>query len=259
MLVDEVAIRVLGPVSVVWRGGEVPLGPRQRRVLLGVLAVECGRRVGVAGLARVLWGEHPPRTARASVQAHVSRLRKVLREHGVPLEITTADDAYTARVDPSLVDAHRFALLVDQARAARDDDAAVEHYRAALALWWGGGADSPVLPGAGVRELRVVAQEECVRAELRRGRHREVLPELLELAESNPGRSRLIAQLMLALHRSGRQEEALRVYDRARERQATEFGLDPDPLLESLQTAVLDRAPLLLDPAFTPDALPVPH
>ena len=65
-------------------------------------------------------------------------------------------------------------------------------------------------------ELRSRAFEIRVDADLALGRHGELVGELRRLVEETPYRERLVAQLMVALYRSGRHVEALEVYERTR-------------------------------------------
>src|SRR5215468_706808 len=58
------AFHILGPLQVTHVDAPVPLGGPRERVLLAALVVEHGRVVSVDGLARALWGDHPPATAR---------------------------------------------------------------------------------------------------------------------------------------------------------------------------------------------------
>src|SRR5205085_8395246 len=115
----------------------------------------------------------------------------------------------------------------------------------ALALWRGEAlADFAYEPFARVEserleELRLAATEERADAELALGRHLELVAELESLAAKHPLRERLLGQLMLALYRSGRQAEALRVYAAARRRLVEELGLEPGPALQPLEQAIL--------------------
>src|SRR6266508_502570 len=84
----RVELRVLGAVELRTAGGRlVPLpGPRLRAVL-GVLALHANRVVATERLLENVWGQAPPKTARNSLQGHVSRLRRLLAASG---EATTA-------------------------------------------------------------------------------------------------------------------------------------------------------------------------
>jgi YVTN family beta-propeller protein len=68
-------------------------------------------------------------------------------------------------------------------------------------------------------------------------------------------RERLRGQLMLALYRSGRQAEALQVYQEGRRQLAEELGLDPGPALKELERKILSHDPTLAPPA-APSLLP---
>ena len=96
-----------------------------------------------------------------------------------------------------------------------------------------------------LEELRLVALEERIEAELALGRHDDLLPELRSLAAAHPGRERLQAQAMLALYRCGRQSEALELYTDARARLRDELGLEPSAELRELQRRILQQDPLL--------------
>jgi DNA-binding SARP family transcriptional activator len=105
--------------------------------------------------------------------------------------------------------------------------------REALGLWRGQAyqefldSDVAVAEADRLAELRLAAVEDRVEAELRLGRHRELVAELEGLVREQPLRERLWAQLMLSLYRSGRQADALLAYQRARSVLVEELGIDP--------------------------------
>src|SRR5262245_2482469 len=214
--------RVLGPVEV--RDGDrvLSLGGPRRRALLAVLLTRPNEIVSIDRLADVVWDGEPPSAAANVVQGHVSDLRKVLGRD----VIATRGGGYELVVEPERIDLRRFEqLAADGTRALTDGrpaDAA-GRLREALALWHGRAladlADNHVLRAevARIEELRLLAVERLVEAELALGRHAEVVAELESLVLQHPLRERPQAQLMVALYRSGRQGEALEVYRRARQ------------------------------------------
>src|SRR5690606_7469474 len=153
-----------------------------------------------------------------------SALRRLFSAHGHPEAIVTTRQGYMLRVPDDAIDMRRFEKLVKQARKARDDRCyreAIRYYREALALWRGpafDGIESRAVQALArwAAEQRLNANEECLQLELDLGRHHELVSELVRLVQENPLREGLISQLMIALYRSGRQAEALRVYREAR-------------------------------------------
>ena len=93
-------------------------------------------------------------------------------------------------------------------------------------------------------EARLAAAEVLFECELRLGRHREVEPELDAFVEANPLHEGARSALMLALYRSGRQVDALRVY-RAGARRLEEQGLEPGPDLRRMERSILRHDPSL--------------
>src|SRR5262249_15641992 len=86
---------------------------------------------------------------------------------------------------------------------------------------------------------RLSALEDRIEADLARGLHRAVVAELEALIAEHPLRERLRRQLMLALYRSGRQAEALRVYRETRGILVGALGIEPGPELEAPHKAIL--------------------
>jgi DNA-binding SARP family transcriptional activator/tetratricopeptide (TPR) repeat protein len=246
----ELEIRLLGPIEVE-RGGEpVALGGQKPRALFAALALEPGRVVSVDRLVEALWPGDPPETAAHAVQVYVSQLRKVLG----PV-IATRAPGYVLELEPERVDAHRFARLAQEGRAALEGaeaEAAEVALREALALWRGPAlADFLYEPFAQTQiarleELRTVVVEERIEADLALGRHVELVSELEALVHGERLRERPRAQLMLALYRSGRQADALAAYRDARQTLVEELGIDPGPELRELEAAILRQDDSLL-------------
>jgi WD40 repeat protein/DNA-binding SARP family transcriptional activator len=248
--------QVLGPLEVESDDRAVVLGRPKERLLLALLLTRPNQVATVEALIRGLWGEQPPPTAARTLQSHVKRLRRALEPGRAPgaagQVLVTREPGYLLRVPPGGLDAARFEELTAQARRALVSgavDAAASLLREALGLWRGQAfeefTDSDVLVAEADRlgELRLAALEDRLEADLRLGRHRELIAELERLVKEQPLRERLWAQLMLALYRSGRQADALLAYQRARSVLVEELGIDPGAELRRLQAAILAQDP----------------
>jgi DNA-binding SARP family transcriptional activator len=257
---------VLGPLEVEADDGPLVLGGPKERLLLALLLTRPNQVVSVEALVGGLWGEQPPATAAKTLQSHVKRLRRALepgRARGAAGEVlVTRQPGYLLRVAPRALDATRFEELTAQARRALAEgqaDAAGSLLREALGLWRGQAfeefldADVAVAEADRLAELRRVAVEDRIEADLRQGRHRELVAELEGLVRQQPLQERLWAQLLLALYRAGRQADALLAYQRARSILVEELGIDPGAELRRLHTAVLAQDPGLdLPPTAEP-------
>ena len=90
-----------------------------------------------------------------------------------------------------------------------------------------------------LERLRLQAVEWRVEADLRLGRHANLVLELQALTAEHPLRERFHAQLMLALYRSGRAAEALAAFEAARRTLAEQLGVNPGPDLRRLHERIL--------------------
>ena len=241
--------RVLGPVEARVDGRPVRLAPRVRAVL-AVLLLHSGQVVPAARLIDALWGDDPPETAANILQGYVSSLRKALGRDA----LETRDPGYRLRVEREALDLHRFErLATDGARALEEgrSDEAAGLLNDALLVWRGAAladvAEGPELRPASARldELRLVALERRIEADLACGRHEEVVAELVTLTSEHPLRERPAALLMRALYRCGRQADALAVYRAMRARLVKELGLEPGAELRELENAILRHDPTL--------------
>ena len=254
--------RVLGPLEA--RDGErvMTLGGARQRALLAILLLRAGEVVSVDRLIDELWGDEPPATAAHTVQVFVSRLRKALELGGFS-RLRTRAPGYVIELETDELDLARFERLVERARGeiAASPQAAAATLREALALSRGPAladfAFEPFAqaPAARLEELRLATLEERIDADLACGRHTELVGELESLVREHPLRERLRGQLMLALYRSGRQAEALDVFQAGRRALVDELGIDPSPALQRLERAILQQdASLELAPAPAAEA-----
>ncbi|MEU7475655.1 BTAD domain-containing putative transcriptional regulator [Lentzea sp. NPDC042327] len=243
--------RVLGPLEVLLDGAPVTVPAGRCRVLLATLLLRANEFVSVDELVDRLWDGAPPAPDRAHKTLHmvVTRLRQALGAAGC---VTTRSGGYAAVVAPEQLDLTRFRVLVEQGEL-----------HAALALWRG-----PVLADVvseplhrddvpPLLEEQVVALERRIDQDLARDTG-ALVPELRALVARYPLREVFWAQLVLALHRSDQQAEALAVYEEVRARLAAELGTGPGQRLRDAHRQVLSGE---VPPDDVPRQLPagVPH
>ncbi|TQF03526.1 transcriptional regulator [Kitasatospora acidiphila] len=259
---------LLGPLTVRRAGRAVDPGPPMQRAVLAVLLLGAGEPVARERIVQAVWGARAGTTAPGLVATYVSRLRQVL-EPDRPRRtldglLATRGTSYRLAVGPGELDLHDFEAARQRARecrAAGAPDQALAVLDQALALWRGGGLDGLPGPFAALHrgrlaELRLAAVEERFELALLLGRHHEVVAELGLLAAAHPARQRLRALLMLALHRAGRQGEALAVYGQTRQLLIESQGLEPGRELTRLQQRILRSDPSLEQPAGPPPGPP---
>jgi DNA-binding SARP family transcriptional activator/tetratricopeptide (TPR) repeat protein len=238
--------RILGPLEAVDEGRPVELPRRLSRALLAYLLLHANEPVSSDRLIDELWGAGAPKTATASLQNYVSRLRKALGAETIQLEPA----GYVLRVDPERFDLARFDRLVEEAQGAPAKQRA-ELLRAALSLWRGGPLEDLAFEEFAQEEIALLAErrlaaiEARIEADLELGRGAELVDELEALIAEHPLRERLRAQLMIALYRAGRQGDALAAYRDARRALDVELGLEPSEELRVLERKILEQDPAL--------------
>ncbi|WP_407551539.1 BTAD domain-containing putative transcriptional regulator [Streptomyces sp. Pv4-95] len=239
---------LLGPISVATGSGELALGPAKRRSVLALLLLQPNTTVPLEQLIDSLWEDEPPEHARTVVQGHVSRLRATLAEGGADaygIELTTHGSAYLLRLPEELIDAHRFGELVALARPEAAPADAVPLLREALGLWRGpaltGTVTSPPFAAAAhaLEERKLTAVEALARAHGALGEHEQAAAILYSAAVAHPLREGLIAALMRALFRTGRQSDALEWFHRTRRLLNEELGVDPGERLSGAYEEIL--------------------
>jgi DNA-binding SARP family transcriptional activator/class 3 adenylate cyclase len=262
-----VEFAVLGPLEATRGGTPIALGAGRQRALLALLLIHANEVVPAERLIDGLWGPDPPAGAPHSLHVYVSGLRKALepqRDQTAPAEVlVTRTPGYMVRVGPEELDRLRFERLRAEGRrmlSEGDPAAAAKRLGEALALWRGPAlvefAYEAFAQTEAVRleELRLSAFEDRIEAELALGHHSVLIGDIEAAARSNFLRERLWALWMLALYRSGRQSEALRIYQELRAHLADKLGITPSPEVVALEEAIVLQKPELDWVATTPPA-----
>ena len=232
---------VLGPLDVRIDGRSIPLGGAKQRAIMALLLLRANEVVPIDRIVDEVWGDEPPRSARHTIEGYVSRLRRAIEPDGPA--IAREGDGYRLDLDGAGLDAEAARELLRSADAASisgDGENAAALAREALRLWRGGALRDAPLHGAAraeaeeLDELRLRVIERLAEAELALGRNDDVVALIRPLVDEHPYRERFVAQLMLALYRSGRPAAALDLYERTRLTLDRELGLRPSAELQRL-------------------------
>ncbi|MGC0410068.1 DNA-binding SARP family transcriptional activator [Streptomyces sp. SAI-195] len=256
-----VQIHVLGPMTILGDDLEpVVLAPKPRR-LLALLAVNADSAISVNALVQELWGDNPPRTATATIQTYIGQVRRTIAEalgksaNEVAEEIlVTEGGSYVLSTQGVALDITEYEMLTAAGNAAVQRGEFVEGsdlLHQAVALWRG-----PALVNVEAGELlgaRIVHLDESllctlehrIYADLQRGAHHTLVPEITELTARHPLHENFHRHLMLALYRCGRRAESLAVMRRLRARLVEELGLEPSPFLVQMEQDILRGEPSL--------------
>ena len=250
------AFRILGPIEVVADSRPLAVGGRRQLKLLSLMILHPNRALSTDALIDAVWGSDRSAGALNRLQMAVTRLRRVLGpldENGTS-RVRTVGGGYLLSIRPDELDADVFRAGVRRGRQALgsgDAEGAVSLLNDALGLWRG----EPLAEVSfeefaqpeirQLEELRILAFEARIEAEMRLRRHGELIGELEGLLAEHPTRESLAAQLMRALYRSGRQHDALAVFQRTRAQLIAELGIEPGPALRSLQSEILEQRPSL--------------
>ncbi|KAB1141277.1 AfsR/SARP family transcriptional regulator [Streptomyces luteolifulvus] len=252
---SPVQYELLGLVRVSRPGQQLIPGPPMQTALLAALLLRTGTWVERADLIRSLWGDAPPSGAHGLVATYAARLRKILEpdrpRRTAPRLLLSRGAAYGLQAAPDDADLWRFHRALTQARRTRDTHpaAARSAYRCALAEWHG---HVPLLAVPGplalverhrLTGMRLSAQLELAELDVQLGAPGEAAEALEALGAENPHHERLYGLWMLALYREGRTAEALAVYQRIRRSLVRDLGVDPGPILTTLQSRILHAAP----------------
>ncbi|MEU9289911.1 AfsR/SARP family transcriptional regulator [Streptomyces sp. NPDC048275] len=257
-------IGLLGALDVRENGVSItPSAPKPRQVL-ALLALHVDQVVPLSALVEELWGDRPPRSARTTLQTYVLQLRELITaalgaaapgqesRRSAKEVLVTSPGGYLLVGGGGVSDVREFDRLAGvgyRAMDAGDFPGAARTLRDALGLWAGSAfaglqaGTQLAVEARRLEESRLCALDQRIEADLRLGRHRELLAELTVLASRYRTHENLHAQYMIALHRSGRRGEALGLYQRLRTTLMQDLGLEPSARLRRLQHSLLTAAP----------------
>jgi DNA-binding SARP family transcriptional activator/tetratricopeptide (TPR) repeat protein len=221
--------------------------------MLAYLLLHRGTVVSADRLIGAMWGSGPPDTARAQVHAAVAAIRRVLRAAGAVDLLSSQGGGYVICAGPGQLDLAEFTGQMSAAQEQAhggDADGAAERIRVALALWRGEPLSDVAAAYADeartrLQGRRLAAVEQLAELELSLGWHDDLIDELAGEVAAYPLRERLCGQLMLALHRAGRQADALSAARAFRTALAERQGLDPSRAFAALEQAILRDDPHL--------------
>ncbi|MFJ9344294.1 BTAD domain-containing putative transcriptional regulator [Streptomyces sp. NPDC101733] len=240
-----------------------PSAPKHRQ-MLALLLMNANHVVSMAQFVEELWEYSPPPRAVAAVHTYVMQLRRILQGGGTAAAATAAgrlvtrDQGYVLRVHDGELDLHLYERRVRAGRVLLDTgdlDAGAGEIRAAHAMWSGQNLiDAPAGPLlratlAAIEHDRKEALDQRIGAELRLGRHHQLLAELCALVHQDLTDERLTGRLMLALYRSGRQADALAAFHRLRLVLREELDTHPGRGIHRLMTDILAGHPRLEPPS----------
>jgi DNA-binding SARP family transcriptional activator len=178
-----------------------------------------------------------PRNAAGALHTQLSRRRRLLGGG-----IATEANGY--RLTGAATDINEFEQLAAQTEAASREDAPAavrDRADAAFALWRGP-AELERHDFAQATLIRLTARRETVaalRAEARLEGPEAVLAELAAAHAADRMNEPRAARYMRALAATGRQSEALAVYDQVRAQLVDELGVDPSAMLQAARLDVL--------------------
>lgn len=259
-------INILGPMQVSLGGDDVtPTAPKLRQ-LCALLGLQVNAPVSVDQIIEELWQDRPPNSAMTTLQTYIYQLRKLLVLSARPVRgaarpprdgasapvrasLRTHAGGYMLELDSGALDWFRFEQMVHRGQgqiAGGSVASGISSLRDGLMIWRGD-ALCDIAPGSVLRreivrldELRRSAMEKRIDAELRLGRHQDLVGELSVLVSRHPTHEGFAARLMTVLNRVGRRTDALGIYQQIRSTLAGELGLEPSDELKRIHHAVLN-------------------
>ncbi|GAA3291645.1 BTAD domain-containing putative transcriptional regulator [Arthrobacter citreus] len=250
---NNLRIRVLGPVGAEYAGTPLRLSKARHREILGILVAARGGTVSTQRLIDDLWEDTPP-GAVGAVRTFIGELRRILEPdrppRTPPAVLLTAGGGYALRLPDDDVDLwrveHRLQRAAEWSLEARERalTAALDEWRGSPFEEFGTRAWATA-ERVRLAELRAAAVEQLASARLDLGRPQDVLALLDAHVGGHPWREEGWRLLALALYRCARQVDALALLSRARSTLRHDLGLDPGTGLAGLEQRILRHDPTL--------------
>ncbi|OLF11305.1 hypothetical protein BU204_30595 [Actinophytocola xanthii] len=259
-------IKVLGPLEVSVGGVSVVPSASKPSQMLAMLALNAGQVVTMDALTEEVWDYRPPRSGVPTLHTYILKLRRKL-QHALANQgevdskdiLITRRCGYLLNVDPDCVDAVRYDRLSATGRQAvneGDHETASRMLGSALNLWHGPAlTDVQTGPQLAIEAMRLEENRLGdlhlrIEADLRLGRHHQLLGELAMLCARHPMMENFCVQHMIALCRAGRHSQALEVFLRLRATMVEQLGVEPSARVRHLHHAILSGQSVVDDPNF---------
>ncbi len=253
-------IKVFGTLAVTHDGRPVPITRQKCQAVLALLIADAPHGITVDGLAQALWPDSNEHNGRNSVRVHIRHLRQALADE--PTAIGLLAGRYTLTLPRPAIDVFRFedhALAARTAAARGEPHQACSSYEAGIQEWTGA-------PYDGFRDLDPL-REEFTRVDvlcldvmegyatalLDDDRAADACRTIEPMMGAHLLRETLAARLMLAMYRTGRQEDALTLFGRVKSTLRDGLGLVPSAALQGLADAIILQRPEL-EISVTPPA-----
>lgn len=265
-------VRDLGTLIVAVDADERAVTGTKGAAIFALLVINSNQRVSVDALIEAAWGDHVTAGAASTLESHIWRLRQLLEPRRsrfqTPTVLLSDNAGYRLIANSGTLDSLSFADSASQVRGllmSGQPQPALTLADQALSLWRGqpfgnmATAEWAQPAVAQLEELRGQLQEHRTQALLNDRQYELALADLPALIAAMPFREPLRAQLMEALHRSGRTQAALDAYQEARDFFIDELGVEPHDQLRTLHQQILQNDPALTSPRQRPvPALAVP-
>ena len=250
-------LHILGDVRIEGNGRIIGLDRAAERCVLATFALKPGRPLHIDALIDNVWGDQQPAQAEETVATYIRAVRRAIGLAGGDRDsiVNRRPRAYELRIDPTVIDYHRFVALAaegDSRVRADDHDGAIAAYREALDLWRGDpladvGGDWADRTRHTLRQERLSTLCALFEAQLRAGEYAAVATRAAHLLNDIIPTDRIIALALHGLAYSGHQSMIPEFVERAARRMWAAARVRPGPDIAVLARRLLAET-IVVDP-----------